>query len=234
MAEKLIEEKIAKKNAPSFYEVKENNDALYDQIGKQASNALFDNTHKTEKLQKVYAEIEEKKVKTKEIKTDGYDTFNPFYGDKNALEKMASHNYKQVVESQDEKSDVLEVKQEVDVKPIKRKDKKLQRKHLWITTISVCLVLFAFVFGYNMVSINSLAKNTVKTQHKISEIEQKMEQNDTALADYQDIVKDAGMTNEYASAPKANLAPKNTTPRYTESSSAWDRFCEFFAHLFGK
>lgn len=237
MAEKRIEEKIAKKtNAHSFYEVKENNKPLYDQIGQQATNALFDNSHKTDNLNAVYNEIEKNKmvqeIEQKEIKTRAYDDFNPFYGDKNALQKMSSHNYKEVVEKQDEPSDVLEVKQEIDVKPINRKHHKIQRKHLWITTLSICLVLFGFVFGYNMFSINSLAKNTAKTQHKISEIETQMAQNEDNFAD---LIISSGMTPaDLEAAAKTDLTPQNTTPRYTESSSAWDRFCNFFAHLFGK
>lgn len=234
MAEKIIEEKIAKKKMHSFYDVQENNSALYDQIGKQATNALFDNTHKTEKLQKVYEEIDQKQVKTAEKRRD-YDNFNPFFGDKNALEKMASHNYKEVVELKDEPSDVLEIKQEIDVKPISRKqsDHKIQRKHLWITTISICLVLFAFVFGYNMFSINSLAKNTIKTQHKISQTEQQLAQSEFEYEEFKGAVTNMEKA-EQSAATKVDLSPQNTTPRYTEKSSAWDRFCDFFAGLFGK
>lgn len=234
MADKLIEEEIAKKTkTPSFYEEKENNAALYNQINSQAHNALFDNTHKTENLQKVYEEIDKQKAaKAEEIKTEGYDNFNPFYGDKNALEKMSSHNYKEVVEVNDNPSETLEIKQKIDVKPIARKEKKVQRKHLWITTISICLVLFGFVFGYNMFSINSLAQNTAKTQHKINEIEQTMVDNaDT----YSDLIADSGMVQaDIENASKVDLLPQNTTPRYTEKSSAWDRFCDFFARMFGK
>ena len=234
MAEKLIEEKIAKKSTHSFYDVKEENSGLYDQINKQATNALFDNSHKTDKLQKVYEEIDRNQEKV-EVRKQKYDDFNPFFGDKNALEKMASHNYKEVVEKKDEPSEVLEIKQEIDVKPISRKQKehKLQRKHLWITTISVCLVLFAFVFGYNMFSINSLAKNTAKTQHKISQTEQQMAQTDAQYEEFKGAITDMEKAQN-SGASTVDLSPQNTTPRYTEKSSAWDRFCDFFAGLFGK
>ena len=236
--DKLIEEKIEKKNKPAFYDVDEKNEKnLFENISKQADNALFDNSHKTDKLQKVYDEIDKKtelnskKQQSSEIKTDAYSTFNPFYGDKNALEKMSNHNYKQVVE-EPVPSEKIEIKEEIKIEPIKRKEKKFERKHLWIGAISVCLVLFTFVFGYNMISINSLAKNTIKTQHKISEIEQQMEQN---AADYSDVIKDENMLKaDIENSMKADLSPKNTTPRYTESSSAWDKFCDFFARLFGK
>lgn len=232
MSEKLIEKKVEHKNKPVFCEVNEaDNKNLYEQIDKNATSALFDNSHNTQKFEKVCEKVENKKQNNQ-----SFTNFNPFFGDKNALEVMSKKNYQDVVTSKDEPSPVLEIKQEISVGPIKRSQKTNKRKKLWITTLSICLVLFASVFGYNMVSINSLAKNAVKTQHQITEIEKTIEINNN---NYSQLLEDSNLLEEMSEAnttgaQTVDLSAKNTEPRYEIKTSAWDRFCNFFCRLFGK
>lgn len=232
MSEKLIDKKVEHKTKPVFCEVNENdNKKLYEQIDKNATSALFDNSHNAQKFEKVCEKVENKKQNNQ-----AFTTFNPFFGDKNALEAMSKKNYQDVVTSKDEPSPVLKIKQEISVGPIKRTEKTNKRKKLWITTLSICVVLFASVFGYNMVSINSLAKNAAKTQHQITEIEKTIEMNNN---NYNEFLANSNLLEEMSQAntegaQTVDLSPKNTEPKYATKTSAWDNFCNFFCRLFGK
>lgn len=232
MAESLIEEKIEKaknKHKNSFYEVDDKDDKQrFFDVNNKAKEALFDNTHDTNKINKTINEIEQ----TKKYKTET----NPFFVEQKSFNAL-SKNYKEVVTKPKEQP-TLEIKEEIMPQVVAKEQTKTKshRKKLWIAVTAICVVLFFGVFGYNMISINSLAKRTITTQHQISEIEKTIE---SSNQNYEDLINSSTVFQEMTEADSSvgqqiDLSPKNTQQKYETKTSLWNRLCNFIAGIFGR
>ncbi len=205
----------------------------FQEVNKKAEEALFENDHKTEELQKVYDKIDTKTV-NQHIHDDAYDDFNPFYGDKNALNTLRRrHSYQEVVSTQAEEP-TIEIKEEIKLEP----EKKTQRKKLWFITGGVCIALLLTLFTYNMININSLARKVATTQNDISQQEQILQQGNEEyfekLQDY-DLIASEGMVEaDRGNATGVDLSAKNPAVENNAPTNFWDKVCNFFAKLFGR
>jgi len=204
-------------------------------LNKQAQDAVFDNSHKAENLNKVYDEVDAHTLKHS-ICDGAYDDFNPFYGNKDTLTTLKKHSYADVVAEPDEPTPTLEIKEEIKVET--KKEPSTQRKKLWLVTGGVCIAIFLSLFTYNMISINSLAKKVVTTQNQITQQEEVLEQ---GVEEYQerltdlDLLATEGMVQADPSlATGVDLSIKNTELQYQTSTNFWDKVCNFFAKLFGR
>ena len=204
-------------------------------LNKQAQDALFDNSHKAENLNKVYEEVDSEKLKSS-IHEEGYDDFNPFYGSKTALDNLKKHSFNDIVSEPDDPTPTIEIKEEIDAEPVKKPS--TQRKKLWLITGGVCIALFLSLFTYNMISINGLFRKITSTQNDITQQEQVLEQ---GVEDYNDRLTDLdllateGMVEaDLTSATGVDLTAKNTETQYKTSTNFWDILCNFFAKLFGR
>lgn len=238
---------MAKKNTDTEINTTDTSHSLFDMIdnkieqerlsnlNRQAQDALFDNSHKAENLNKVYEEVDTKTLRSA-IHDEGYDDFNPFYGSKNALNTLKKHNYNEIVSEPSEPAPTIEIKEEIKTEPEKKPE--TQRKKLWLITGGVCIALFLSLFTYNMISINSLFKKIATTQNDITQQEQVLEQ---GQADYQerltdlDLIATEGMVEaDLSGATGVDLSAKNVETQYQPTTNFWDILCNFFAKLFGR
>ncbi len=178
MAWKLTEIKTKTKTTTDF---DDEASQTFKDVNKKAYDVVFDSTHKANKYESVLDEIETQTLhgfeeaeiqEAREEKT--LDKDNPFFGDKNALQKLAKHSYKEVVSKPATPVPTLEVKEEIKVNSSTKNfaQTKTKRKKIWQITGVILIVLFLGLFGYNMISINSLAKKIAKMEHQINEQEQ--------------------------------------------------------------
>ncbi len=203
-------------------------------LNRQAEEVLFDNSHQTEDLRKVYDELDQQSLKAS-IQDDAYDSFNPFYGDKDALNSLKRHQYTDIVSRPNESTPTLEIKEEI--KTGVKKKTSVKRKKLWLVVGGVCIALFLSLFTYNMVSINSLARKNANTQNQIAQQEQVLEK---GMDEYKERLEDldleaVGMVEaDLGAAQGVDLSVKNLQPQYTIPTNFWDKVCNFFAKLFGR
>ena len=230
MAENLIdieipEKKSVKKN--SFYVVDESVDAK--RI--EDVNNLLNDALKTEKKQ---VEQKPQKVEEKFVKQENIID-NPFFGDKNSLSKLKKHpDYEIVEEEETFEKTIIHKKNQVSSQSITRKETSNKQRKLWMVAGGIVLALFIGLFGYNMFSINSIAKRVVTTQHDITQMEQTLEQNNS---DYEQLLENAKLTSEMHEVDidgetTIDLSPKNTKNQYEVKTSLWDKMCNFFAKIY--
>lgn len=239
MAKKITTETDVEKSTYSnslFNLVDEKVEKRLHDVTKQADEAVFDNSHQTENLFKVYDEIDKNKLE-RSISDEPYDDFNPFYGNKDALKTLKEkHSYKEIVSVSDDAVPTLEIKEEIVDRP--KPQEQTKRKKLWFVTGGVCIALFLSLFTYNMININTLAKKVVTTQNDITQQEQVLEQ---GVKDYQDRLTDLdliateGMVeNDLSTATGVDLSAKNDGVIHEQNTNFWDKVCNFFAKMFGR
>ncbi|MBR1926000.1 MAG: hypothetical protein IJ837_04050 [Clostridia bacterium] len=225
MAENLIvtqvpEKKSVKKN--SFYVV----DETADTKRIEDVNNLLNDALNTEKLEKTPEKAEKKADKTQNL-----DDGNPFFGDKDSLIKLKKYGDYEIVEEEK----VVHKKNQISPKAITRTENKSKQKKLWQITGGIVLALFIALFGYNMFSINSIAKKVVTTQYDITQLEQTLQENNDS---YEQILEDAkitsGMSEANTGGQTIDLSPKSTKNEYEIKTSLWDKVCNFFAKIFGR
>lgn len=234
MAKKLTDIET-KKQQKSFYDLADENvERRLKNFNQQAEEALFDNTHSTKNLNEVYDEIDAEKLK-KQARSEDIDVFNPFFGETDSLEKLKKRQtYKQVVSKPETPVATIEIKE--DIKPETKIQPKTKRKKLWFVTGAICIALFAGLFTYNMININSLAKKAITKQYDITQQQEILEKGEK---DYQqrlsdlDVIITDGM-QEAGSATEIDLSAKNDGIKSNTHTNFWDKVCNFFANLFGR
>lgn len=205
---------------------------------RQAQDALFENNHKTDKLNKFYDTMDAKQLqKSTSISDEAYDDLNPFYGDKDALTTLKKRpRFDEIVASPDQPIPTLEIRQ----KPAeKAKPASIKRKRLWWITGTCCALLLAGLFTFNMINISSLVEQSNQAQ---LEITQQQEALQSAQSAYEQQMSEAGITETAitegitpgGSGSAVDLSPGKVSPTYQAPSSFWDRLCNFFAKLFGR
>ncbi len=224
----LVDEKVEKEKAAKQPDI----------FTKQAQNALFENNHKTDKLNKVYETLDAKQLqKTTSISDQAYDDLNPFYGDKDALTTLQKRpHFNDIVAAPDQPTPTLEIKQ---APAEKAKPVSTRRKRLWWITGTCCAVLFAVLFTFNMVNISSLIDSSHQTQ---LEIAQQQEELQSALSAYEQQMSESGITETAitegmtpgSGGVEVDLSPGKVSPTYQAPTSFWDQLCNFFAKLFGR
>ncbi len=200
MAEKFSEIKTKTKVETDFEESE--SVKSFAEVNKKAYDAVFDNTHKTKKYEKVVSEIETQTLPSfqedamEEVvqKSETLDRTNPFFGDKNALQKLSKHSFKEVVDTPSQPEPKLEIKEKIVVSNAKTKQLKPEskRKKFWQITGIILIVLFLGLFGYNMISINNLAKKVAKMENRIHEQEQTLDDQTTPEQQIQDELQNGG------------------------------------------
>mgnify|MGYP007068176408 CR=1 FL=1 len=238
MAKKIVGTEIEskKQRVNSFCELADKTvEKRLKNVSMQAEEALFDNSHKTDRLEQVYDEIDADFLNERQKHT--VEEYSSFYGDSNPFGKLKNnYSYKEVVSSPQDPVPTLEIKEEISERP--NYQAKTKRKKLWLSTCAICIALFAGLFTYNMININSLAKKVVTKQMDISQSEEVLEQgNKDYLSRLKelDIEATAGMVEaDLDSATKVDLTAKNNGIRFEPKTNLWDKVCNFFAKLFGR
>jgi len=215
----------------------------------------FDNSHRTDKLEEVYDELDLQEYMSNEsdssfnraIKVSKKD--NPVIRNNHKSIPTQSENpfsiEKTIPTRQTTYSDVvatstvaptIEIKSYTPIRPAKKSLSK--RIKLWLVTGICCLVLLG---GVVLVSALNLGATAGSNTGLITPPDVETGQ----LSDEQGIINRSGedlTAEDIASLDQGTLSPDTaikvggttTQTSVTTSSSLWDQICAFFAHLFGR